>query len=68
MGLSKLHEAHSPKTSWWIQPTREAFQQAAQSQQKRLHNAPKVGLVMLNPGAQGRISRPSKRKRRDGDV
>jgi hypothetical protein len=50
----------SPKTSWWIQPTREAFREAMAQERERMALVPKTSLVMLE--GPRKMSKPTRER------
>lgn len=66
MSLGKEILAHAPKSSWWVR-TGRAFLIAAAAQKTRMHQVPKIGLVILDEG-HGRISRPNPRHQAKTEV
>lgn len=50
MALNTIYENLRPKTSWWVQPTREAFMAARDKEAERLAKLPKDdALIYTTP-------------------
>jgi hypothetical protein len=62
MALNTIYESLAPKSSWWVQPTREAFMAARDKELDRMAKLPKDDQLIQTVDTQAPRMKPVTRR------